>query len=174
MKYRDPVNCILSEVIRSLQQAALRWRVPEDAPAVRQIDTLRNRLREVMISTELFFPACLLQQGLRPISVLPLLFLPVAGVQLQPAPKADVCVSWSSAPRRCSAGLGASQKRALLEPGADHVSKDVHCKFALFLKGNQKGHCISTEVILKLSLTQGFFLLKDFCLLSVAKIFEKM
>ena len=81
---------------------------------MRQIDTLRNRLREVTISTELFFPACLLQQDLRSISVLLLLFLPVPGVQLQPAPKAGVCISWSSPPRALP-GFGGTQKRAGLD-----------------------------------------------------------
>lgn len=58
-------------------------------------------------------------------------------------------------------------------PGLEHVSKDVQCKFALFLKGKQKGHCISTAVILKLSLTQGFFSCsKFFCRLSVGNLFE--
>lgn len=129
MKYWDPVNFILSELIQSLQQGALRWRVPEEAPAMRQIDSLRNRLREVTISTELFFPACLLQQDLRSISVLLLLFLPVPEVQLQPAPKAGVCVSWSSPPRALPGLRGMSEEGT---PGLERVSKDLQCKFAVF------------------------------------------
>lgn len=171
MKYWDPVNFILSELIQSWQQGALRRRVPEEAPAMRQIDTLRNRLREVTISTELFFPACLLQQDLRSISVMLLLFLPVPGVQLQRAPKAGICLSWSSPPRALP-GLGGTSEEGT--PGLEHVSRDVQCEFALFWKENKKDTASPQRWYLSFPWLSFFFLFKVFCLLSVGKLFEIM
>lgn len=89
---------------------------------MRQIDTLRNRLREVTISTELLFSACLLQQDVKSISVLLLLFLLVPGVQLQPAPKAGVRVSWSSPPRALPGLRGMSEEGT---PGLQGCSMQI-------------------------------------------------
>lgn len=108
-----------------------------------------------------FPPACLLQQDLRSVSALLLLSLPVLGVQLQTAPRPGGRGSCSHPARALP-----HQKRALL-----HRNMLLSCfkanllfvvYFFFFLKGNQKGQRISTEVMLKLSLAGGFFLIQSF------------